>query len=236
MQLYPAIELRGQGQDNTDAAEALTQAARLSHLGFNDIYVIDRDAQHHGKPFNLPLISNLLRQIQGNAWVGGGIRDAATVRAALQAGASRVVVGPSYWQQAGLLEEATAAFPGKVIALIDAFAGYVVGMATDMPKQRVLDLALAFERAGVAGIVYMEHEREGAQGGLDAEVIADLAFALAVPLYVTGGINTLSDLRALKAEAYTGIAGVILGRALVDGRIDPITAQALLNSTETELS
>lgn len=239
MLLYPAIELRQHTTGPATATEAAAQARHYAQLGFSQLYVIDRDAQHQGAPFNLGLVSGLLKHTKIPVWVGGGIRDIGTIRALLDAGAAQVVVGPSFWHADGVLEAATKAYPGKIIALVDAFAGYVVAdptYPTDAKGMRVLDQALQFERAGVAGIIYMEHEREGAAGGLDTEVIADLAFALTVPLYVTGGINAMSDLRALKAEAYTGIAGVILGRALTDGRIDPITALALLGTSQKELS
>lgn len=233
MLLCPAIEIRD--QTTSAGTDAMAQVQNFAKLGFDHVYIIDRYAQHQAAPFNTALVHSLMSENKVTAWIGGGIRDAETVRAIVKAGAERVVLGPSFWRQQGLLETVCREFPDKIVALVDALGGYVVDDGAGH-KERVLDQALRFERAGVAGIIYMEHEREGAQGGLDAEVIADLAFALTVPLYVTGGINAMSDLRALKAEAYTGIAGVILGRALLDGRIDPITALALLKTQQTELS
>ena len=229
MLLYPAIELRQHATNPDTANEAAAQARHFAQLGFRHLYLIDRDAQHGGTPFNLPLVKGLLQQAGIPTWVGGGIRDMATIDALITAGASHVVVGPSLWHTPGALEQAAKKYPGQIIALIDAYAGHVVHdavAARNTPDQsmRVLDQALLFERAGIAGIIYMEHEREGQAGGLDTEVIADLAFALTVPLYVTGGIHAMSDLRALKAEAHTGITGVILGRALYDGDIDPAAA------------
>lgn len=236
MLLCPALELREQTDGFGSLTDVAAQAAHFAQLGFGCLYIIDRDAQFRGTPFNLAAVTQVLKDATVPVWVGGGIKDLAAVRDALTAGAHQVVVGPSFWQQPNMLAAACKDFPGKILALVDAYAGTVVPLDNVAPAEKVLDRTLAFERDGVAGIIYMEHEREGASGGLDPEVIADLAFALTVPLYVTGGINAMSDLRALKAEAYTGIAGVILGRALVDGRIDPITALALLQSKEGELS
>lgn len=234
MLLCPALELRNRPESLTSELQA--QLQQLAQLGFDHVYVIDRDAQYGGQAYNLPVLRQLLEKTNAAVWAGGGIRELATVDALVQAGAARVVVGPSFWQQPQQLEQAVRSHGGKIIAMIDAYAGYVLNEALAQTNQRVLDQALWFERAGVAGILYMEHEREAHMGALNTEIIADLAFALTVPLYVTGGISALADLRALKAEAHTGIAGVILGRALLDGRIDPITAQALLNTKQAELS
>jgi phosphoribosylformimino-5-aminoimidazole carboxamide ribotide isomerase len=65
-------------------------------------------------------------------------------------------------------------------------------------------------------------------GGVNVEATADLAFALTTPVIASGGVSSIADLRALKAEEHTGIDGVIVGRALYDGRIDPQEALALL--------
>lgn len=234
MILYPAIELR---EPDTNAAEVLAQADHFSGMGFERLYVIDRAAQYQGTPFNTDAVRTLVAHTRMPVWAGGGIRDVATIRTLLQAGVERVIVGPTFWLQTGLLQQTAPHFPGKLIAMIDALNGYITHFsATSAEKERVLDMALLFERYGVSGILYMEHEREGAMGSLDTEVIADLAFSLSIPLYVTGGINSITDLRALKSEASTGIAGVVLGRALVDGRIDPVSALALLKSQNMELS
>jgi len=234
MILYPAIELRGAQHNGFDTA--IEEAKRFEEMGFERIYIIDRDAQYFGKPFNVTAVQAIAKSTSLPVWAGGGLRDIATIRALLQLGIERVIVGPIFWQQEGKLVEASQQFPGQLVALIDALTGYVAHDSAKMARQRVLDLALEFERQGAAGILYMEHEREGVMGELDTEMIADMAFALTIPLYVTGGINSMTDLRALKAEAYTGIAGVVLGRALVDGRIDPITALATLKSGDAELS
>ena len=94
-------------------------------------------------------------------------------------------------------------------------------------RTRALTLALKFEDSGVAAIIYTDINRDGAMGGLNVESTADLAFALTTPVIASGGVASLDDLRALKREEAAGIAGVICGRALYDGRICPAEALSL---------
>lgn len=242
MILVPTIELRDQTASDTLDADLADQAEKLIGLGFEHLYLIDRDAQYSDRPFNISQLRAFLQRFPELPFaVGGGIRTLETVGEILSAGAKRVILGPMFWLQGGdneqlgkseLLHQATTLFPGKIMAIVDGYHGRVRLHHDNghVQEESLLDVALRLEAAGTAGIVYLEREREGFYGGLDIEIMADLAFALTVPLYVTGGIHALDDLRALKQQAGTGIAGAILGRALLDNRIDPVSALALLRS------
>ena len=109
----------------------------------------------------------------------------------------------------------------RVIPCLDVKDGRVAveGWATSS-EMTALDLALAFEDAGVAAIIYTDIERDGALSGVDAAAAAGLARRLTTPVIASGGVAGLADLSALKAHEQDGIAGVICGRALYDGRLD----------------
>ena len=92
----------------------------------------------------------------------------------------------------------------------------------------VVELALRFENVGVAAIIYTDIDRDGALMGVNVSATAALAEAVNIPVIASGGVASLDDLRRLKACERTGIAGVIVGRALYDGRIDPAAALKLL--------
>lgn len=240
MILIPTIELRDQKAQPTLAADLQEKAETLIRIGFEHLYIIDRDAQYSDKPFNIGQVRSFLSQFADyKIGVGGGIKDMATLDAIVDAGAKRVILGPMFWRQAGLFAEAAKKYPEKLFTIIDAYEGWVRDNVhqtephtSDQQGQRILDVALQLEAEGAAAIIYLERERSGFYGGIDAETMADLAFALQVPLYVTGGINSLDHLRALKSQADTGIRGAILGRALLDGRIDPVSALALLKQKD----
>jgi phosphoribosylformimino-5-aminoimidazole carboxamide ribotide isomerase len=104
---------------------------------------------------------------------------------------------------------------------IDARGGYVAveGWA-ETSTVTAVDLALMFEDAGVAAIIYTDIDRDGMLSGPNIEATAALAEGLTTPVIASGGVSSLGDLKALKARAASGIAGVICGRALYDGRID----------------
>ena len=113
---------------------------------------------------------------------------------------------------------------------IDARDGNVAveGWATTS-NVKTLDLALRIEDAGVAAIVYTDINRDGVMTGINLEATVDLAFALTTPVIASGGVASINDLLELKANEAAGIEGLISGRALYDGRIDPAEALAVLS-------
>jgi len=131
--------------------------------------------------------------------------------------------------------KACADYPGKIVIAIDARDGKVAveGWTKDSGV-RVLDLALRFEDSGAAAILYTDINRDGAMGGVNLEATVDLAFALTTPVIASGGVSSLNDLKELKEKSAAGIEGVICGRALYDGRIEPAEAIAMLRDTKAE--
>ena len=112
---------------------------------------------------------------------------------------------------------------------IDAVGGYVAveGWA-EVLSVTALDLALEFENAGVAAIIHTDVERDGVMAGPNVEATQALADSLSTPVIVSGGVSSLDDLAAVKRAEASGIAGVIVGRALYDGGLDRAAALALL--------
>jgi phosphoribosylformimino-5-aminoimidazole carboxamide ribotide isomerase len=239
MNIYPAIDLkdgacvrlvRGEMAEatvfNTDPAE---QARHFQMQGFNWLHIVDLNGAFAGKPVNAPAVERILDAVTLPVQLGGGIRDMATIEMWLKRGINRVILGTIALRDPELVKTACKAFPGRVAVGIDAREGYVaVSGWAETSDMKALDLALRFEDCGVAAIVYTDINRDGAMGGVNVEATADLAFHLTTPIIASGGVSSMDDLRALKGEEETGIDGVIIGRALYDGRIDPREALALL--------
>jgi phosphoribosylformimino-5-aminoimidazole carboxamide ribotide isomerase len=127
--------------------------------------------------------------------------------------------------------DACKTYPGRVAVGIDARAGMVAveGWA-ETSDITALDLAKKFEDAGVAAIIYTDIERDGAMGGPNVDATVALARSVSIPIIASGGVSKMDDLSALKKAGGDILAGVIAGRAVYDGRVEPRAAQALLDA------
>ncbi|MBF0334840.1 MAG: 1-(5-phosphoribosyl)-5-[(5-phosphoribosylamino)methylideneamino]imidazole-4-carboxamide isomerase [Alphaproteobacteria bacterium] len=239
MILFPAIDLKGgscvrllRGEMdqatvfNTDPAD---QARKFAEAGCEWLHVVDLDGAFAGRPVNAEAVASIVAAIKAPVQLGGGIRDMRTIESWLEAGVRRVILGTVALRDPLLVKEACRRFPARVAVGIDARDGRVAveGWAQTSEIQAV-DLALKFEDAGVAAIIYTDIERDGAMGGPNVEATAALARRLTTPVIASGGVSSLDDLKAIKAAGGSGIAGVISGRALYDGRIDLAAALALM--------
>lgn len=239
MILYPAIDikdgqvvrlLRGEMEHATVFGDdPAAQARRFAEQGFSWLHLVDLNGAVEGKPVNAGVVEAILAAIKLPIQLGGGIRDLATIEAWLSKGISRVVLGTVALKEPALVREACKLFPGRIAVGIDARDGYVaVAGWMEASSVKALDLALQFEDAGVSAIIYTDINRDGAMSGVNMETTVDLAYALTTPLIASGGVANLADLEALKAQESAGIGGVIVGRALYDGRIDVAKALKLL--------
>jgi phosphoribosylformimino-5-aminoimidazole carboxamide ribotide isomerase len=243
--LYPAIDLkdgacvrlrRGEmDQSTVYSDDPGAQARAWQDAGFRWLHVVDLNGAFAGHPVNGDAVAAILRAVKIPVQLGGGIRDMAGIEAWLRAGIRRVILGSAAVKNPNLVRQACRTFPGRIVVGIDARDGYVAteGWA-ETSSIRALDLALRFEDAGVAAIVYTDIGRDGMLSGLNLEQTVDLAFQLTTPVIASGGVGSLGDLDALKRVAEAAgagvIDGVIVGRALYDGRVDPAEALALLSA------
>ena len=241
MILFPAIDLkdgacvrlvRGEMDHvtvfNTNPAE---QATQFRQQGFAWIHVVDLNGAASGRPVNTDPILEILASVDIPIQLGGGIRTMAMIQHWLDAGVRRVVLGTVALREPQLVKDACRRFPGRIAVAIAAREGLVAVQGwAETSTVKALDLALRYEDCGAAAIIYTDINRDGAMGGLNVEATSDIAFALTTPVIASGGVSSLADLKALKAEEGTGIDGVICGRALYDGRIDPAQALAILGS------
>ena len=238
MILYPAIDLkegrcvrlvRGAMSEATVFNDDPAAQARLfAAAGCRWLHVVDLDGAFAGAPRNRASIEAILAAVAIPVQLGGGSRDLATLEAWLGKGVERAILGTAALRNPALVKEACRLFPGRVAVGIDARGGRVAveGWA-ETSDITALDLALRFEDAGVAAIIFTDIERDGMMQGGNIEQTAALARRLETPVIASGGISTLAELRMLKAHEDDGVAGAILGRALYDGRIDLAAALAI---------
>lgn len=239
MILYPAIDLKegacvrlvrgDMAQATVFSDDPAAQARAFVAAGFQWLHVVDLDGAFAGRPVNGAAVAAIVAAVDIPVQLGGGIRDLATIAMWLDQGVSRVILGTVALRDPALVKQACRDHPGRVAVGIDARGGLVAveGWA-ETAQTSARELALKFEDAGVATIIYTDIERDGALQGLNVAETANLARALSTPVIASGGVASHDDLVALKAVEDSGIEGVICGRALYDGRIDAARALALL--------
>jgi phosphoribosylformimino-5-aminoimidazole carboxamide ribotide isomerase len=238
MILFPAIDLKD-GQcvrllrGEMSAATVFSddpagQARRFAAAGCRFLHVVDLDGAFAGKPINRAAVEAIIAAAGVPLQLGGGIRDRGTVEGWLAAGVARVILGTLALRDPALVKELCRAYPGRIVIGIDARDGRVAVEGWAKASERAaVDLALDFEDAGAAAIVYTDIERDGALVGVNVEATAALARRLGTGVIASGGVAGLDDIRRLKAHEADGIAGVICGRALYDGRLDLAAALAV---------
>lgn len=231
MLLYPAIDLKeGQcvrlwrGEMNRATVfsdDPAGQARKFAQQGCKRLHVVDLDGAFAGKPMNAAAVDAILGAVSVPVQLGGGIRDLAAVARWLERGVARVVLGTLALRAPGIVREACREFPGKIAIGIDAKGGHVAveGWA-ESSEMTTLDLARRFEDSGAAAVIHTDIERDGTLAGLNVAATAELAAQLAIPVIASGGVASLEDIKALKRAETSGIEGVIVGRALYDGRLD----------------
>ena len=239
--LYPAIDLKdGQcvrlrrgamDQATVYSSDPAGQARAWQEAGFAWLHVVDLNGAFAGRPVNAEAVAAILAVVTIPVQLGGGIRDMVGIENWLAAGVRRVILGSAAVKSPALVRQACRTFPGRIVVGIDARDGNVAteGWA-EASSIRALDLALSLEDAGVAAIVYTDIGRDGMLSGLNLDQTVALGSSLATPVIASGGVGGLQDLADLRlAAAGTRIEGVIVGRALYDGRVEPAPALALLS-------
>ncbi len=243
MIVFPAIDLKDgaavrllRGEMDTAKVfnpDPAAQARTFAEAGFRWLHLVDLNGAFEGRPVNRAAVDAILAAVDLPVQLGGGIRDMATIETWLDAGVVRVILGTAAVKDPDLVREACQRFAGRVVVGIDARGGRVAveGWA-EQSDLAAHDLARRFEDAGVAALVYTDIERDGALQGVNVAATAALAEAVSIPVIASGGVSSLDDIAALLAVEDRGIEGVICGRALYDGRVDPKSALALVGAKE----
>jgi phosphoribosylformimino-5-aminoimidazole carboxamide ribotide isomerase len=238
MILFPAIDLKdGQcvrlAQGDMQRATVFSgdpagQARKFAAAGFAWLHVVDLNGAFAGRSVNGEAVEAILKAIDLPVQLGGGVRDIAAIEGWLGKGVTRVVLGTAAVKEPELVRTAARVFPGKIAAGIDARRGMVAVQGwAEATNIAAVDLARRMEDAGVAAIIYTDIDRDGVLAGLNVEATLAIAKAVSTPVIASGGVGSLADVERLMQPDCAILEGVIIGRALYDGRIDARQALAL---------
>jgi phosphoribosylformimino-5-aminoimidazole carboxamide ribotide isomerase len=240
--LYPAIDIRGsrtvrlvQGDYERETVfdeGPLDAARRWVEAGAEALHVVDLDGARAGEPANLEHLRRICEAVEAPVQFGGGLRTAESVDEALGAGAARVVLGTVALVDPALVEALATERRGQIVASVDARSGKVAveGWQRESeidPADLIADLA----GRGVERFLYTPVEVDGTLDGpaLDSlRPVAEAAEAAGAELLYSGGVGSVDDLRALAGLGLEALAGVVVGRALYEGRFTLAEGQAAL--------
>jgi phosphoribosylformimino-5-aminoimidazole carboxamide ribotide isomerase len=191
------------------AASWAGRAARL--------HVVDLEGARVGRPVQSSLVQSIVAAFGPGVQLGGGVRTAEAVRAVLELGVDRVVLGTAALKQPELVRAAAAEYPDRVILAVDARAGRVATDAwRDQSERLAVDLVREFAELPLAAVLYTDIERDGMEVGPNVDETARLATCGGLPVIASGGVGTLEHLRALSSKP--GVVAAIVGRAIHEQR------------------
>ena len=232
MIIYPAIDLRqgrcvrlrqGDAQAETVfAADPVDAARRWVDEGAEWLHLVNLDgALGESGATNLAALERVLAAVKVPVQFGGGMRSIEDVRRILAMGVRRVILGTVAVRQPEVVNEALAAFgPERVCVGIDARDGQVaINGWIETSEVSAVALAQAMAAAGVRHVIYTDVSRDGMLSGVNVAATRDLARASGLQVIASGGVASIEDIRALRACAPDGVAGVIVGMALYTGAL-----------------
>ena len=240
MILLPAIDIAGgravrlrQGDFAAETAyddDPVDAARRWADGGARFLHVVDLDGARTGRPQALGHLERMAREVDVPVQYGGGLRSFTAVRNALRAGASRVVVGTAAYSDVDFLDDVLHAYGRRVVVAVDTRGGHVTASGwtetTQMPAEAVVG---RLQDRGVRQFAYTNADRDGMLQGPDLEEVRRVAEIVRGRFLYSGGVGGLQDLEALAGLRQVNLAGVIVGKALYEGRFTVEEAQAVLD-------
>ena len=210
--------------------DPVAMAKHWAAQGAKRLHIVDLNGAIAGRPKNEKVIRAMIAAVgdQVAIQLGGGIRDLDAIEGYIDAGVTYVIIGTAAVKNPGFLSDACYAFPGHVIAGLDAKDGKVaVEGWSKLTGHDVIDLAKKYEEYGIEALIYPDIGRDGMMSGINIDATFKLAQQLKTPVIASGGLNSLQDVEAICAKlAPEGVIGAIAGRALYEGKIDLKSAQA----------
>jgi phosphoribosylformimino-5-aminoimidazole carboxamide ribotide isomerase len=238
--LYPAIDIRDgkavrliQGDYDRETAyddDPVVAARRWADGGARWLHVVDLDGARAGEPVNLDHVRRIVAAVGVPVQLGGGLRDSEKVEDAISSGAERVVLGTAAVRDPEMAGAIASAHGRRVVVSVDARSGKVAAEGwTESSDLATAEVVAALSNRGVRRFVYTPVDVDGLMEGPDLDSLREVAKATDGELIYSGGVGSLDDLRALAGLGLSNLGGVIVGRALYEGRFNVAEAQAVLD-------
>jgi len=229
-EVIPAIDLRGgrcvrllKGAFDSETVysdDPVEVALRWQAEGAKWLHIVDLEGAKHGAPIQTETVQAICRSVAIPLQVGGGIRTLEDAERALQAGANRVVVGTAVTLDERFAQTLFEQFGEQVALGLDVREDKVAthGWLNDL-ESNYLIFARRMEQLGAKRIIFTNISLDGTLEGVDLEPIQALLNVVSIPVIASGGVAGKEDILRLKKLSPVGLEGVIVGKALYEGRV-----------------
>ena len=230
MDIIPAIDLLGgscvrlhQGdydQVTRFSDDPVAQALSWQEQGATRLHLVDLDGAKSGDPVNDASVRAITAALSIPVQLGGGVRSVERAESLLACGLDRVILGTAAIENPDLVKDLAGRYPGRIIVGIDARNGKVATRGwIEESNVEATTLARELSATGIAAIISTDIATDGTLAGPNLQALRNMAEASSVPVIASGGVGCMADLIALLALEPHGVTGVIVGRALYDGRV-----------------
>lgn len=242
MEIYPAVDLyqgkvvrleRGDySRSKIYSEDPVAMARKWREAGARWLHVVDLEGAKSGAIKNWIPLQAILESIDASVQFGGGVRTREDIEKLLRAGVKRVILGSKVLDLA-FLKAVTESYGNRIVLSLDLRGDQVQieGWLKSAGKS-VFELWRELAPYRIQAFVVTDIERDGTLTGMNLEKIQDLLEKSGRPLILSGGISSLEDVRALAQLRSTKLQGVIIGKALYEGKIDLKAALNLARGEE----
>lgn len=229
MLIIPAIDLKdgcvvryvqGYLDKKIYSRDPVKTAKHWAKQGAKLIHVVDLDGAFSGKPKNLDALKQIVKAVEVPVQFGGGVRNATMIEKLLDSGVRRVILGTKAAQDKDFLKKALKKFKGGIIVSIDTKSDRVLtkGWKASHGNTDTLKFANALKDMGFKEVIYTDVLKDGTLKGPNIKSINNLMKVTGMKVIASGGVSSLSDIQRLKLLEKKGLTGVIVGKALYEGR------------------
>ena len=236
--LLPAVDVtdgqavrlvQGAAGSETGYGDPLEAALAWQRDGASWVHLVDLDAAF-GRGTNAGLLRDVVGRLDVNVELSGGIRDDASLRAALATGAARVNIGTAALEDPQWCDRVVGEYGDRVAIGLDVRGRTLAARGWTREGGDLFEVLARLDKAGCARYVVTDILKDGTMRGPNLALLREVCAHTDAPVIASGGVSTLDDLRALKSLEHDGVEGVITGKALYAGAFTVAQALAVLES------
>lgn len=236
MLIIPAIDIKdgcvvrfvqGRLDKKIYSRDPLKTARHWMRQGAKLLHIVDLDGAEAGVPKNLGIVKQIIKTVDVPLQFGGGIRNIETIKTLLNCGIWRIVIGTKAAEDKNFLITVFKKFKDKIIVSIDVKAGHILvkGWQGNCRGLDIFKFAQSLKDIGFKQVIYTDVLKDGTLKGPNIKGIRTLLKKTGLGVIASGGISSLDDIYRLKLLEEKGLTGVIIGKALYEGRFTLPQAQ-----------